>query len=355
MQYAPFATPEFNGRLHESLMLLARDVRGAVGDNLLALVLGGGYGRGEGAVVRRDGRERPYNDLDLALVVRAPRLAADPLDAVRAHYEAELGIQVDFSRPLTVRDIRRWPSCLMWQDFLNGHVTLEGPPDVLSRNAPSRLREPLPAIEATRLLLNRGAGLLWAWRVVREFEEAPDDDFVRRNYHKCALALGDALLIAYGRFTTRYQGRECRLRWLERERLAVARLDLGSLYQQALAFKFAPDEFPPQPPHRGEMRELERRWSDVLLHVESLRTGRAWDSAEDYAAWTGLREPEQHRLSRLPRNLARNLQSGVLSTRYPREALYRELPRLLGVARGPHGGAWNDASAAFLEIWKRCN
>ena len=74
--------------------------------------------------------------------------------------------------------------------------------------APSALHEPLPAIEGARLLLNRGAGLLWAMRVVQGHESPPDVDFVRRNYWKCALALGDALLIAHQRYSTPYSGRD---------------------------------------------------------------------------------------------------------------------------------------------------
>ena len=55
----------------------------------------------------------------------------------------------------------------MWYDLLNGHIVIKGPSDILSAHAPAALKKTLPVIEATRLVLNRGAGLLWALRVVR--------------------------------------------------------------------------------------------------------------------------------------------------------------------------------------------
>src|SRR5438105_13305058 len=41
---------------------------------LEALVLGGGYGRGEGGVLTTDAGERPYNDLEFYIFLRGERL-----------------------------------------------------------------------------------------------------------------------------------------------------------------------------------------------------------------------------------------------------------------------------------------
>src|SRR5258708_19031579 len=251
--YARHAAADFNARMQGWLTSLSGEVRQAVGENLVALVLGGGYGRGEGGVLRVSGEERPYNDLDLVLIVRRKGgLPWETLHAIQHKYATLTGIEVDFSRPLTVDDVRGWPTTLMWSDLLQGHRVLNGPADILTANAPDLRSARLPPVEATRLLLNRGAGLLWALRVVRGCEAAPDADFIRRNYYKCGLALGDALLISHGRFATPYTGRGGRLAKLLRGLPRHFPFDLSRLYEEALRLKFGPAHppslAPPAPP-----------------------------------------------------------------------------------------------------------
>jgi hypothetical protein len=353
--YATDGSPEFNAGLHQQLLMLADDVERAMGDNLVALILGGGYGRGEGGVIRDNGREMPYNDLDFTIVVaRKSKVPWNDLKAIGDSYGSQMSIEVDFSRPLTLSDVQQWPHWLMWSDLLNGHVTLKGAPDILLSHAPSYLKQPLPAIEGTRLLLNRGSGLLWALRIVLNVEKAPDRDFVRRNYYKCALALGDALLIAHKCFTTKYRGRDILLGDLERDEPQVMNLGLHALYKEALAFKFRPDLVPRDLRDEIDLRTLAHSWGIVFLHVEEVRTKRKWSSLDEYALWQGTREQDQHTFKRLFRNLGRNLQEGSLRLSYPREALYRQLPILLGLTKRERGD-WEKESRHFLQVWKRFN
>ncbi len=345
----------FNERLHETLLRVADQVEEALGGNLVALVLGGGYGRGEGGVVQQNGVERPYNDLDFTLLVaRKSRVKWKRLRDIGEYFAKELEIHVDFSRPLTLADVERWPHWLMWYDLLNGHVVLRGVSDILTRHAPSKLQEPLPAIEGTRLLLNRGTGLLWALRVVRGIESSPDEDFVRRNYYKCALALGDALLIGHRSYTTAYRGRDRLVAALERSEPNVAAFHLGTLYDEALRFKFRPDRVDGQVPSERALKTLAQAWGSVFLHVETVRTGRAWPSFREYVLWKGTREADQHGLKRCARNVVRNLQLGRLSWRYPREALYARLPVLLGLVEGSVRD-WPQETGNYLRVWDRFN
>jgi hypothetical protein len=355
MIYAHHASAAFNARLDATLQRLVTDIGQAVGPGLLAVILGGGYGRGEGGVVWVDGQECPYNDLDLTLVLtHRGRLPQAALAALRERYSRELGIEVDVGRPLTPDDIRSWPAKLMWFDLLHGHLVLRGPADLLQTLAPECLRRPLPAIEATHLLLNRGAGLLWAARVEAGLAAPTDPDFVRRNLYKCALALGDALLLAHGRFTTPYAGRDRLLAELLAGPPLPVPGGLLPLYEQALRFKFRPDEVPAQAPDAAALRTMAQQWGQVLLAVEAQRTGRTWSGLGDYVAWRGVREQAENGLRRWSRNLLRNGRLGRLSWRHPRERLYRELPSLLGLT-GATMADWPERSAAFLRVWSRCN
>lgn len=353
--YACDGSAEFNQKLHEVLLRIASDVEKALNSNLVALILGGGYGRGEGGILTASGTEMPYNDLDFTLVVRQKTAVPwKQLDVISERYAAELKIHVDFSRPLTLQDIQNWPQWLMWYDLVNGHVVLRGAADILQRCAPLSLKKPLPLIEATRLLLNRGAGILWALRILRGTEESSDQDFVRRNYYKCALALGDALLIAYGRYTSVYHDREERFASLNGEIPEVTSFDLESLYGEALHFKFRPSECPMDGFDEARLGGIGKLWGAVFLHVEQRRTSLRWPTLAAYAAWRGVRETDQNTPKKILRNIIRNKQMGKWSWLYPREALYRELPVLLNLT-GEEVSRWNTRSAAFLKIWDRFN
>lgn len=353
--YTRDGSKAFNERLQNALTRIADRVESEMGDNLVSLILGGGYGRGEGGIILRNGMEMPYNDLDFTLVVKnKSSVPWDRLNVTRNEFAKELGIHVDFSRPLTVADIKNWPCWLMWFDLLNGHVVLKGPDNLLREQAPDALKRPLPAIEGTRLLLNRGAGVLWSLRIVRNVENEPDEDFVRRNYYKCALSLGDALLIAFGRYTTRYFGRDELLEALSANEPAVACLDLQELYEEALKFKFRPDSVSPEQKSEKMLQELARKWGQVFLLVENVRTAMNFKSLDEYVGWPGIREKDQHSLKQLFRNIIRNLGLGKFSLRYPRENLYLQLPVLLGLAK-KNPTDWKMESGNFLKIWDRFN
>jgi hypothetical protein len=353
-RYARHASAGFNTRMQTWLAALSDDVRHVLGENLTALVLGGGYGRGEGGVLLVSGEECPYNDLDLILIVRRKAgVHWHELDGIQRKYEPLLGIQIDFSRPLTVDDVRKWGATMMWSDLLHGHRVLDGPSDILTANAPDLPSERLPPVEATRMLLNRGAGLLWAQRILRGCEPAPDPDFIRRNFYKCALALGDALLIAHGRFSTPYTGRKERLFELLGEIPPPVSFDVGRLYGQALTFKFWPGEFS-SAPDGPQLATMARQWGEILLYVESRRTHRIWRGVQEYVRSDHLRELEQNTIRHWTRNFVRNRQLGCWSVRYPRERLYRELPVLLDLS-GSALPEWPALSARFLAVWKQVN
>lgn len=353
--YAGHATSQFNRRLDEVLGQLAQETLSGQGGNLIAVILGGGYGRGEGGVVKGRLGEEPFNDLDLVIVVRSKSKIDWPsLKAIEKKYADILGIHVDFSRPLTVADIKVWPHWQVWHDLLEGHFVLYGPADIITANAPALVKKPLPIIEASRLLLNRGSGLLWSQRVVKGLEKEPDFGFTRRNYYKAILALGDALLITFGRYTVAYTGRDELVRALSSEEERVAALDLNRLYAEALVFKFTPDEAPEVDLSSPDLAGAVALWSRVFLLVESLRTGRYFADPDQYCRWRGIREADQNRLAEWPRNLARNAQLGRLSPIYPRERLYRKLPVLLGLT-SKRATDWAGGVKDYLKIWDRFN
>lgn len=187
-------------------------VRGCALPGFAGLVLGGGYGRGEGGATAA---HRLYNDLDLFVFLDAPEAAfpsfAQRLAPVAAAFTARLGVDVDVTLRTAAR-LRRDGQRLMVQELLRGHVALDPADFDLAAWSGVRPRAAadLPAGEAARLIMNRGMGLEFARRRLAA-NGGRADAFVLRNLNKAVLGAGDARLIAEGRYAWRLDAREAAL------------------------------------------------------------------------------------------------------------------------------------------------
>ena len=190
------------------------------------LVLGGGYGRGEGGATADHAL---YNDLDFFVFLEGPEsgfpLIAQRLAPLSATFGARLGIDVDFTLRSAYRvhlDERR----LMVQELLRGHVPLapEGFDLAAWSGAHEYPADEVPAGEAARLLMNRGMGLLLARTA------DPSSDFAMRNLNKAVLGAGDVRLVARRQYAWTLAARE------------VAVND--AVYSKACAFKRRPSREP---------------------------------------------------------------------------------------------------------------
>ena len=195
-----------------------------------AVVLGGGYGRGEGGVTP-DGM--PYNDMDFFVVMNGtkptPGLRA-LLDAISAEWKQKLSIDIDFSCVKSLKRLYRDADTLLIQELFAGCRIVFGDEHIFD-DAPRRPFSELPWTEAARLLLNRGAGLLFARQRANDPSEA---DFVQRNLHKAALGCGDAILIVHHDYhSTGTERLEALKKYYEASWLIPD-------YEAALAFKYAP-------------------------------------------------------------------------------------------------------------------
>ena len=216
--------------LRAALPEIVAAVRGCALPGFAGLVLGGGYGRGEGGATAA---HRLYNDLDLFVFLDAPEAAfpsfAQRLAPVAAAFTARLGVDVDFTLRTAAR-LRRDGRRLMVQELLRGHVALDPADFDLAAWSGVRPRAAadLPAGEAARLVMNRGMGLEFARRRLAA-NGGRADAFVLRNLNKAVLGAGDARLIAEGRYAWRLDARE-------------AALGDDAAYARACAFKRRPPD-----------------------------------------------------------------------------------------------------------------
>lgn len=258
---------------------------------LEAVVLGGGYGRGEGGVLRGAGADRPYNDLEFYVAVRGNRhlneiryqRRLEVLGEILTHLaDAEVEFKVTSLAEMAAR-----PVSMFSYDLAAGHRLLWGGGHARLEAEWEHHRRPenIPQAEATRLLMNRCSGLLFARAQLRQEPFTPTAaDFVRRNVAKAQLACGDALLTAHGRYHWSCTERHRRLGELARERRSA-------WYDAALRHHATGVEFKLHPESGPISRdELAMRHDEVTafalkcwLWLEARRLGRAFPSARAYA------------------------------------------------------------------------
>ena len=141
-------------------------------DEYHALVAIGGYGRGEGGVIRSaSGTERPHNNLDLLLITRSrssQKLGQIKKRLQRAyeHLIEEYHIEIDVSTvPLST--LRHAPSLVMWYDMFLGHKTILGDAGLIPSLKKFRV-ERIPAWDIRNLLVNRGTLLVINDQIISE-------------------------------------------------------------------------------------------------------------------------------------------------------------------------------------------
>ena len=195
-------SPAMDRLIEETIAGVGSDIEALAIPRLRGIVLGGGYGRGEGGVfVDEDGKESLYNDLDFYVVAEDGSTDADiaaigeALAPVSKKWTAQLGVDVDFCTAKTPWRLKHDQERVMIQELIHGYVDVAGlKGEELFAGVERRGPEAFPWMEAARLMMNRGAGLIMAM-------EHDDEAFIVRNINKCVLGTGDARLIARGEYS----------------------------------------------------------------------------------------------------------------------------------------------------------
>jgi hypothetical protein len=367
------------GHLHQTCARVLSGIRGLVPPQRLeAVLLGGGYGRGEGGVLRGPAGDRPYNDLEFYVAIRGNRhlnelryhRRLDVLGEILSHLaDAEVEFKITSLAELASR-----PISMFSYDLAAGHRRLWGPQALGQRpgcDQPGRARE-IPPSEAARLLMNRCSGLLFARVELRREPFTPAKaDFAGRNIAKAQLACGDAVLAAIGQYHWSCLERHRRL-----ERLALAEpstwLD-AVLFHHGMGVEFKLHPAAGGLPHgalttmHGEVAALALQ---CWLRLEAGRLGRAFPSARAYAEDAGDQCPESFPLINLLLNLRAGFPPRVHPSpwRHPRQRIFRAMTLLLwepSVFADPalrsrleselnvRGRAASHWIAAYRSLWRR--
>ena len=231
MSYSKSSDPHVERHIQDALDGIRASLAASPESSAIrAVVLGGGYGRGEGGATP-DGM--PYNDLDFFVVMNGKKPSPGVrllLSDLSSEWRGKLAIDIDFCCVKSMKALCKDADTLMIQELFAGSRIVFGDEHVFD-DAPRRPFSDLPWTEAARLLLNRGAGLLFARQRASDPAQA---DFVRRNLHKAALGCGDAILVVHHDYRrTGTERLEALRKYYEASWLIPA-------YEAALAFKYTP-------------------------------------------------------------------------------------------------------------------
>ncbi|MCC5788142.1 MAG: hypothetical protein JJT75_00785 [Opitutales bacterium] len=305
---------------------------------LEAVVLGGGYGRGEGGVLREKDGDRPYNDMEFYVYLRGNSHLNEfryraKLGALEHEVSAKAGIEVEFKLQ-SLKQTQKDRVSMFSYDLAMGHRIVLGSKTLFEHCGHHRNARKIPSPELTRLLMNRCSGLLFAKQRLEDTDFSPDDaDFVARNLAKLRLAIGDVVLGFYGQYHWSCRERSRRLKKIRRNTCGPWLDAVRHEHQKGMEFKLHPSRSTvSQKELHQDFHALSELAGNVWLWLEELRLERKFNSFADYA----LAEDNKCHQRNPLRNFLINLQqfgvAGVLSDsrfRYPRERMLRALPVLL--------------------------
>jgi hypothetical protein len=342
---------------------------------LEALVLGGGYGRGEGGVLETDQGHQPYNDLEFYVFLRGPRLwnqrqFGSGLAALGESLSQQAGLHVEFKIDSLER-LRSEPISMFSYDLVSAHRIIFGLNPVFSDCSHHLAASRLPLSEATRLLFNRCSGLLLVRDMLRQPNlDSEQSDFVGRNLAKARLALGDAALVALHQYHWSARTRATRLADLDSSESAPELPALRQHHAQGLEFKFHPRKVSRTVAEFVlEHQDVSGLAAKIWLWIEGRRLRQPFASMREYAFSASNKCPEtlgvRNRLLTM-KTFGPSAALDAMATRYPRERLFNSLPLLLWngeVSREPDiqrhlqkqlrtsASDWEGLVAAYKEVW----
>jgi hypothetical protein len=349
------------------------------GRRLEALILGGGYGRGEGGVLKTEAGDRPYNDLEFYVCLGGNRLWNQrryeaALHALADRLSPAAGLEVEF-KITSVAHLQHSPVSMFYHDLVMGHRWLGGNAGRLSGCEHHREAQRIPLSEATRLLMNRCSGLLFAREKLEHQPFTADDaDFVGRNLAKAQLAFGDAVLTVFGRYHWSCLERHERL-------LCLSVPDSLPWLQEVRRHHAAGTEFKLHPWRTTVGPSILRRQHDELAAIglriwfwlESRRLGQLFTTVRDYALSQLNKCPETVGWRNLLVN-AYALDKGAFQPsrcyRHPRERVLNALTcllwdplvpgdsmglRHLQAELGTTARTFTELASAYRSLWQRFN
>jgi hypothetical protein len=223
-----------------------------------ALIVIGGYGRGEGGIVRKNDTYHPHNNIDFLYIhhgrisQKVVALANAKLQEISKKYD----IGIDMSA-INRQKLLNLKGLVVSYDMRYGHKTILGDSTFLKENASFSLYNIDPT-DVRQLLINRGT-LLLINRVLLNKETLTTEEkkLIIKHAIKAIIGYGDALLYFNDAYHWSYAQKLTNM--TEQKNIPE---EVKTLYSEAMLFRFRPD-------YEKFLEKDLHAWNDELLHILS--------------------------------------------------------------------------------------
>jgi hypothetical protein len=278
-RYTVYGDKAFDAMIDEYMVQIKDAVLEVMPEEYLsALILGGGYGRGEGGVFIENGKMELYNDFDFFVISNNLSRAKmneyyHKLFEVGEKLTEKIGIDVDFGPFRNISDLANMKFTMMWYELKQAHIVIYGDDKILDA-IPDFKAEEIPLSEAMGLTLNRSVGLLLAKQRLENVENltTPDKDFIERNIYKAAMAAGDAFLICNHIFNHSYVARMDLMDQFKDDKIIKENKFL-ELYKRSILYKLKPVR---KNLSHKELSSLHSEVLDIYKKFFLFVAGKAW-------------------------------------------------------------------------------
>jgi len=211
--------PSVDQAVQDIVNVIVKSVLRLMGDYVQAIVLIGGYGRGEGGIYKSKNGYRLVNDLDILVFVgkhychcknKYTPLLEEMADDLLPEAKGLKQIDIVVTNSWMCRFV---PNLVFYYEMKNGYKIIYGAIN-LSEIMPHFEANNLPLFDGHNYFLNRGSGLLLA--AMYFLTSNLDKTKIRENFQieiqKACLAMGDALLLISKRYHYSYRERLHRIK-----------------------------------------------------------------------------------------------------------------------------------------------
>lgn len=205
-----------------------------------AIILIGGYGRGEGGVIKIDDVECPHNNFDFLVISKninkeKTAFLQKTCNEVFNNHAKKLGVLVEFTIISTSR-LRNIDPLVITYDMKYGHKLISGNSDILTKNKNFEV-DTIPSWDVRNLIVNRGTLLIINDLILNKQRlDKKDKKNVIKHWIKAIIGYGDALLFYLGEYHYSYIEKQNRMK-----KLTTVDIKFRALYNSAMNFRFSPN------------------------------------------------------------------------------------------------------------------
>ncbi len=257
--------------------------------NIKAIILTGGFGRGEGGVIIDNGSIKLINDMDINIICKPQKYRntiADKKEGLE-QLAQKLADDVDIKQiDLGISHPARFyfsTNRVGIYEYRNGYKSLFGNIDV-KRRIKNYKAENLPLADGTQYFLTRGSGLLIAalyfYNKKNIYKKDRENFLIETN--KSILAMGDSFLLLNKKYHYSYQERLNRLTTIDFKQAPNGKI-IKEIYYKALQWKLRPNLN-----WQGDIREI-KRWfyirdllSEYFIWFEQKRLNQKIKNWQEY-------------------------------------------------------------------------